>query len=290
MIEIDNQILKTYTNLTCDSWDEFNGFTTQSINKIKQDFTQLKESFEEVENLFTNEIIENTVKEMIGDIKSNLKNRKNKILTYMLQKFRDSFEKNPSGSNRNWRLYDDDAINKFFEMATKEFIPTIKCLDEALKLQIDCEIIFNYEETNEIAVSFKKQSSDILEEAFNKKYNRNSLQKVPKWFWGILAYFAYDNVLEWFRHPILFFILILICAAAGYIFATGQTQYVYGLFNFAKAFVMAKVMGTPEPVVSDLLLARRNYDSQQEQKDQKNKQEHNEQEIVKEVQKSANYE
>ena len=31
------------------------------------------------------------------DIKTNLKNHKNKINTYMVEKFRDKFNKNPSG-------------------------------------------------------------------------------------------------------------------------------------------------------------------------------------------------
>ena len=286
MNEIDNEILKTYNHLTQESWQNLNDFETESINKIKKKIQQLKDSFEEVESLFTDEIILNTEKEMVSDIKTNLKNRKNKINTYMLQKFREKFNKNPSGSNRNWRIYDDEAINKFFEIATKDFAPTFKCLDEALIFDLDNEIIFNYEETNLISTNFKKQINDILEEAFNKKYNRNSLQRVPKWFWIILAYFAYDNVLEWFRHPILFFLLIVISIGAGYIVATGKTQYVYGLYNFGKAFAMAKIFGTPEPQVSDLVKARRNYDEKESAKNIKI----NEVSEKKEVRKSELYE
>lgn len=285
MNEIDNEILKTYKNLTNETWQNLNDFTTNSLNKIKTQIKELKDSFEEVESLFTDEIVLNTEREMISDIKTNLKNRKNKINTYMLQKFREKFDKNPSGSNRNWRIYDDEAINKFFEIATKDFSGTFKILDEALVTDLDNEIIFNFEQTNEISTNFKKQINDILEEAFNKKYNRNSLQRVPKWFWAILAYFAYDNVLEWFRHPILFFLLILGCVAAGYVVATGKTGYVLGAVGFLKAYVLAKVLGTPEPAVSDLVRARRNYDGKEEEKKV-----FGEKEPEKEVRKSELYE
>lgn len=47
--------------------------------------------------------------------------------------------------------------------------------------------------------------------------------------WGILAFFAYDNILEWMRHPIVMLLIMMIFVALGYMFATGK---IYILMNF----------------------------------------------------------
>ena len=54
---------------------------------------------------------------MVNDIKNNLINRKDKITSYMIEKFKESFEYSTSGAIRNWRIYEDSVINKYFEKA-----------------------------------------------------------------------------------------------------------------------------------------------------------------------------
>ena len=62
----------------------------------------------------------------------------------------------------------------------------------------------------------------------------------------------HDNILEWMKHPILFFLLILSCVGVGYLFATGNFHLLTNAIGFARSFAMAKAMGTAAPPFSDL--------------------------------------
>ena len=94
-----------------------------------------------------------------------------------------------------------------------------------------------------IKTKFESDINDVLEQAYNKKYNRNSLQKVPKWLWFVLAYFMHDNILEWLKSPIFFGLLIIFSVAVGYLYATDKIHYVTNMIWMAKSMLSSKVLG-----------------------------------------------
>lgn len=97
-----------------------------------------------------------------------------------------------------------------------------------------------------------KKANELLEEAFSKKYNRNSLQKVPKWMWGVVAFFAYDNVMDWMRHPLILFLMMAVFVACGYLFATGNLFILSNIYHFIYAYIMSFAMSTPRPPISSI--------------------------------------
>ncbi len=93
----------------------------------------------------------------------------------MLEKFRESFNFDANGVLRNWKIYDDKTINQKFSQSVKIFENTNKFLKKSLIMDYDGDVMFKTEETHKIIQKFKKGINDILEQAFNKKYNRNTL-------------------------------------------------------------------------------------------------------------------
>lgn len=113
-----------------------------------------------------------------------------------------------------------------------KFAKTLRLLENQLILKYDNDIIFNNEDTFRIRKDFKKNSNQILEEAFNKKYNRNTLQRVPKWLWVVLAFFAYDNVLNWLTSPLIMIIVTFISIIFGWLYINGFLDDPSNIKNF----------------------------------------------------------
>lgn len=68
--------------------------------------------------------------------------------------------------------------------------------------------------------------------------------------WGIVAFFAYDNILEWMRHPLVMVFVMIVFVTMGYLFASGKLYVMSNLYQFAYSFAMSIVMGTQRPNVS----------------------------------------
>jgi len=249
MKTLDDLIFETFQNFTAETWGNFNNAVSRYVESVGSEMQAMKRDYEEVQVIFTEELIHSTKKDFLYNVKSNLQNRKLYINDYLLDNFKRLFELNTSGARRNWRALSDGEIEKLFKISSDKFQPTLKALDDAIRLDYDNDIVLTKEETMRIKSKFSNQINDVLENAFNKKYNRNSLQRVPKWLWIVLAYFMHDNILEWMRNPFIFLLIIITSVAGGFIVATGRLYIVKQLFKFIQDFVIAKVMGTAPPVL-----------------------------------------
>jgi hypothetical protein len=241
--DIDNRIYETFHGLTANTWADFNSYFVKIISKFKDEILALKNSYEEVKGIFTDELLNSFEKDLIFMIKNNLQNKKVYIGEYMLEDFKNKFEINSTGTRRNWRVLEDSQIDIVFQTSKKQFVETLALLENALVIDYDSDIIVNKQDCIKIKTKFESDINDILEQAFNKKYNRNSLQKVPKWLWFVLAYFMHDNILEWLKSPIFFGILIIFSVAVGYLYATDKIHYVTNTFWMIKSMVSSKVLG-----------------------------------------------
>lgn len=249
MKNVDDKIFETFQNLKAETWSDFNAMISRYVESVGAEMQAMKRDYEEVQGIFTDELINATQKDFLYTVKSNLQNRKLYVNDYLLENFKKLFELNSSGARRNWRALSDSEIDALFKLSRDKFIPTLQFLEDTVKLDYDDDIVLSREETQRIKGKFSEHINDALENAFNKKYNRNSLQRVPKWLWLVLAYFMHDNILEWMRNPFIFMLLILGSVAAGYIVATGRVYLVKQLFFFIKDFVIAKALGTAPPVL-----------------------------------------
>lgn len=59
---------------------------------------------------------------------------------------------------------------------------------------------------------------------------------MPRWFWFILVFFAYDNVIAWFNTPMISYPLIFLGIIFGLLYAAGYGNYVTGFISMLKTF------------------------------------------------------
>lgn len=241
--DIDNRIYETFRSLSAKTWNDFNLYCTRVVVKFKDEILALKNSYEEVQGIFTDDLLNTFEKDLVFAIKNNLQAKKPYIGEYMLEEFKTKFELSSTGTRRNWRVLEDSQIDVLFQTAKKQFAETLTLLDEALILECDSEIVLGKQDCARIKTNFESAINDVLEQAYNKKYNRNSLQRVPKWLWIILAYFMHDNILEWMKSPIFFGLLVITSVAVGYLFATDKIHYVTNAFWMLKSVIMSKGFG-----------------------------------------------
>lgn len=52
-----------------------------------------------------------------------------------------------------------------------------------------------------------------------------------KWFWVILFYFMYDDILRWLQSPFMLFLLVLVAGTFGYLHATNNLHYISNAYN-----------------------------------------------------------
>ena len=69
----------------------------------------------------------------------------------------------------------------------------------------------------------------ILCKAFQRYHVKKGVNW--KWFWLILFYFMYDDVLNWFRSPFMLFLLVVVAGTLGYLQATGNLHYVKNAYS-----------------------------------------------------------
>lgn len=240
--EIDEKISLTYMNLNKDTWDEFNQFSEDILQRLNEEIETLKRNFSDVKSIFTDEVILEFREDVLSTIKSLLKNKQTFIFEYLIENFRNKFEIAPNGQTHMWRHLQDNEITELYKKAKGEFAGTVKLFEKPMLLNLNNEIVLSIDETMKLRKRFEAETNNILEEVFNKKYNKNSFQKVPKWMWFILAYFMHDNVLEWMRNPIMFFFLVFVGSATGYIYFTNKLDYVMNWWNILRSMAVNKII------------------------------------------------
>jgi hypothetical protein len=241
--DIDNKVYETFRSLNAKTWADFNTYCSRVVIKFKEEILALKNSYEEVQSIFTDDLLNTFEKDLVFAIKNNLQAKRPYIGEYMLEEFKSKFELSSTGTRRNWRVLEDSQIDVLFQTAKKQFSETLTLLEESLVLECDAEVVVGKQDCAKIKTKFESDINDVLEQAYNKKYNRNSLQRVPKWLWIILAYFMHDNILEWMKSPIVFGLLIVTSVAIGYLYATDKIHYVTNAIWMIKSVITSKALG-----------------------------------------------
>jgi len=79
-----------------------------------------------------------------------------------------------------------------------------------------------------------------LEEAIRKHHNVQSTS-VPWWIYGLLAFFAFDNVLAWLASPIFFYPVIMIGGLISILFSMGLGPVLKPIFRQTANLVLGRL-------------------------------------------------
>ena len=75
-------------------------------------------------------------------------------------------------------------------------------------------------EINKVKDQFKRDIAEILEDAIKKHRNVGS-GGVPLWMYGLLAYFAYDDIFRMLLNPILFYPIMFVVSIIALLYSIG---------------------------------------------------------------------
>lgn len=242
IIDIDERISLTYMNFTRENWEQFNMYVENTLQKFTDEIDTLKRNYSDVKTIFTDEVVQEFKEDLISTIKSLLKNKQSFIFEYLMENFKAKFENGPNGQTRMWRHLSDNEITELFKKSKAEFSGSLKQFEKPILLSFDNEIIMSIDEAMKVKKRFEVETNNVLEEVFNKKYNRNAFQKIPKWMWFVLAYFMHDNVLEWMKNPIMFFFLVFVASLGGYLYFTNKIDYVMNWWNLIRSFAVQRII------------------------------------------------
>lgn len=92
------------------------------------------------------------------------------------------------------------------------------------------------QEYQRIIIQFQDETENEYQSALNKKKGLD-LKSIPKWFWFILLFFAYDNLLVWFSTPIIFYPLLLIGIIVALLYAAGYGSVIKNFIKMIKMFI-----------------------------------------------------
>ena len=96
------------------------------------------------------------------------------------------------------------------------------------------------EDLNRIKDKFQEDTDFVLEEAIRKHHNVQATS-VPWWIYGLLAFFAFDNVLAWLASPIFFYPVIMIGGVISILFSMGLGPVIKPVFRQTTNLVLGRV-------------------------------------------------
>jgi hypothetical protein len=73
---------------------------------------------------------------------------------------------------------------------------------------------------NRVRDKFHEDIESVLEDAIRKHFNISSTS-IPWWIYGLLIFFAMDNVMNWIQHPIVFYPLMMLVSVVALLYSMG---------------------------------------------------------------------
>lgn len=96
-----------------------------------------------------------------------------------------------------------------------------------------CDVMIEQQEYQKIVSQFQDDTESEYQSAINKKRGLD-IKSIPKWFWFVLLFFAYDNLLIWFSTPLIFYPMLLVGIIIAIIFATGNGYIISAFIRMVK--------------------------------------------------------
>ena len=189
------------------------------------------------------EIFNNIQEKIFNDTKKNISKNMRDLSTKIVDQFKRKFWYEPKTNYteaKNWIKYEELEIDLLFKKLRSEYLPVfeqlkyfelmkdimavidflnketiseeeqIKIVDEYLKDKNKFEILLKQGDILSLKKKFERGISDILEDA--KRRRQGFQMNMPYWFYILLIFFGYDDVLKLIRSWYILPILLLIGA------------------------------------------------------------------------------
>lgn len=218
---VDAAVQKAFSQLTLDSWRTLNAEIGASLNDFRRRGAEASRGSEEGRKAFSEDVMVAQEQELLHSILDELRRRGGLISHSLVEGFRSAFERCEDGERRSWKSFAEAEIEELFARSKRRLSSSLEFLSGASALEFDREVVFTREDAARMRESFESAASAMLEAAFNEKFSRTALQRVPLWLWVALLYFMHDNVLLWAQRPWFFFFIGFCLALVPMLYNTG---------------------------------------------------------------------
>lgn len=115
----------------------------------------------------------------------------------------------------------------------KNFELLVEASGKQESMSSKCDVMIEQQEYQKIVSQFQDDTESEYQSAINKKRGLD-IKSIPKWFWFVLLFFAYDNLLIWFSTPLIFYPMLLVGIIIAIIFATGNGYIISAFIRMVK--------------------------------------------------------
>lgn len=241
---IEGTITNKLNNLDLNFWIEIANSYNESV-RVVEDF--IKSTLSSGLALDSDQIQQTIIKlndEVYTDLETDIFGRFEEISNKVLQKFKSIFEKN-DGIPINWKSLQPKEIENRYTDAKKN----VAAIFYNLKI---IDIPKRHDTTFEKKQVMKSSSweniytklTDDMEYEFKeaiRKHNTSDISTIPRWFWIMLAYFMFDDVLRWINNPLILYPMAVLGGIIALMFIMGMggelSTVFKSLFSILKAII-----------------------------------------------------
>eukprot|EP01015_Nassula_variabilis_P016877 TRINITY_DN2610_c0_g2_i7.p1 TRINITY_DN2610_c0_g2~~TRINITY_DN2610_c0_g2_i7.p1 ORF type:complete len:226 (+),score=38.47 TRINITY_DN2610_c0_g2_i7:116-793(+) len=184
----------------------------------------------------------------------SIQGKKKDLQQALLKKFKNLFNKKEDGNIRNWRFFKEQEMQQLF-VATKEecfqileqlknfsfsryWTPGQSNTSQVQDVPHEFNIITE-EEKQSLQAKFVEDADNEYADALRKRKEANE-GGIPKFFWPVLVFFMYDDILQWAHRPIILYPLLFVLCIIGLFNAIGMGNVISLLIQQAISFVNEK--------------------------------------------------
>jgi len=237
--EIEAETVRLFNNLSNDFWTVLDNFYNETLRGTEGFIkNMLSDSFELNSDLIQNQV-KNLNEDAYKDLESDLKNRFQELNHFMLKRFRNIFSKNENNVPLNWKTLKPEEIEQKYIHAKKECNELLQNLKHfAIRKRgedyLEKRTVLSEKEYENLTSRLNEDFEHEFREA-ERKRSASNVGAIPKWFWFVLLFFAYDNILAWISNPwilgFLIYPLFIIGCLIALAYATGNGAGVTAMFS-----------------------------------------------------------
>jgi len=237
--ELEGETVRLFNNLNNDFWTVLDNFYNETL-RTTEGFIKnmLSDSFELNSDLIQTQV-KNLNEDAYRDLESDLKNRFQELSHFMLRRFKNTFSRNESGVPLNWKTLKPEEIEQKYIHAKKECNELLQNLKHfGIRKRgedyLEKRPVLSELEYENLTTRLNEDFEHEFREA-ERRRSSSSAGSIPKWFWFILLFFAYDNILAWISNPwilgFLIYPLFIIGCLVALAYATGNGAGVTAMFS-----------------------------------------------------------
>lgn len=253
--ELEKITTHFFRNIDEEGYIKFKSDFKYIFDNYQVEVNKLKTELDEIKSLIKEDYLKELKNELFQIVKNQITKNILNAHRFLIEMFKDRFENDDQKVRKNWKNISDEAIESEFKLLKTKFEPKLIVIknftlpnidDNKYNLSsntkdkndttylLDKGELLSSDDFNKINDSFNEGINAVLESVYNKKYNRGTFDRIPKWFWAIFIYAVHDNILEWIKSPVILFILIVISITIGYLSANNKLYLVFDIFNLIK--------------------------------------------------------